>query len=319
MSLPVPPPKLILESLQSDVLPAAGAAALVLCTFLVLGRWAGALGSAAAIVVAFMAANFTLENVGFEDEPTWANTGRLVPWKPIDDAPGWHWLPRVALLLVGIGLVTRWTGLLAARHLPERRWWIGNVLVWAPRIAGVVVASGWLASGKAAAGPEWEWLRYQLAGAMLLVWIAADGVARAGWGAEVAAYLGACLFAAAAVLIFAHSKRFMDLAVVFSFSLFGVAVAARVGRADVSGAIPAAAALLPGMMFAVRPSMADHTVPATVFWLVALAPAVLLPFLVPALARKDRWYAVAIRAVLVLVPLAVALVLTAQHEQLAFD
>lgn len=318
MSLPVPPLKLTLESLQSDVLPAAGGAALVLCLFLVLGRWAAAIGAAAAVTVAFMAANFTLDNVGFEDEPTWDNTGRLIPWKPGENAPGWHWLPRAALLLVGVGLVTRWVGLLAGRFLPERRWWAANVLVWVPRIVAVVVVSEWIASGKAASAPEWEWLRYQLAATMLLVWVALDGFARSGAGAEVAAYSGACFFAAAVVLIYAHSKFFMDLAVVFSFAMFGIAAAARVGRSDASGAIPAAATFLAGLMFAVRPSMSEHKVPEAAFWLVALAPLVLLPFLVPALARRDRWYWPLLRVALLLAPLAVALYLADKYEVLAF-
>ena len=68
-----------------------------------------------------------------------------------------------------------------------------------------------------------------------------------------------------------------------------------------------------------RPSLPDHNVPAAYFWLVALAPLLLLPFLIPALARKDRWYVRVIRALLVLVPLAVAVALAAQHEQLAFE
>jgi hypothetical protein len=195
---------------------------------------------------------------------------------------------------------------------------VANVFVWTPRVAAVVLVSGWTASGKAASAPEWEWLRYQHAASMLLVWIAADGLARGGWGAEAAAYLGVCFFAAAVVLIYAHSKLFMDLAVVFSFATFGLAAAAHVGRSDTSGAIPAAAAFLPGLMFAVRPSMAEHKVPDAAFWLVTLAPLVLLPFLIPALARRDRWYWPLLRGVLVLVPLAVALYLADKHEVLAF-
>src|SRR5919108_3201727 len=156
---PLPPTKYVLEALQNDVLPAAGGGALVLCVFLLLGRWAGALGSAAAIVVAFLWANFTLTYLKFDDKPTWENTARLIPWKPVEGAPGWHWLPRAALVLVVVGLVSRWIGMIAARSLPGRLWWGANLLVWAPRLAGVIVVSGWLASGRAAAAPEWEWLR----------------------------------------------------------------------------------------------------------------------------------------------------------------
>src|SRR5215204_3887025 len=96
----------VLDALQQCVLPGAGGAALVLALFLVFGRWSAALGSAAAIVAAFMWGNFTLANLNFDDpKPTWSNTGRLLLWKPSewkggDTAPGYMWLPRAALVLV---------------------------------------------------------------------------------------------------------------------------------------------------------------------------------------------------------------------------
>jgi hypothetical protein len=71
-------------------------------------------------------------------------------------------------------------------------------------------------------------------------------------------------------------------------------------------------------MFAVRPSIDIHAVPPTAFWLVALAPLALVPFLIPALSRKNGWVARVIRAVLVLAPLVAAVVLAGQHEQIAF-
>jgi hypothetical protein len=320
MSLPpLPPRTLVLESLQLDVLPAAGAGAFVLCAFLLLGRWAGALGSAAAVAVAFMAANFTLNNVGFEDKPTWDNTARLIPWKPTENAPGWHWLPRAAAVLVAVGLLSRWIGLLTSRLLPERLWWGANLLVWAPRLAAVVVVSAWITSGPAAAKPEWEGLRYNLAACMFVIWIALDGVARAEAGAEVAAYLGLCFFAAAVILIYAHSKFFMDMAVIFSFAMFGIAAAAAVGKADTSGAIPAGVAFLPGLILGTQPSMETHKVPEVALWLVTLAPLVLLPFLMPALSGKRGWIVRTIRAVVILAPLVAAVTLAAQHEKLPFD
>ena len=50
---PLPPTEIVLDSLRLNILPAAGGAALVMGLFLLLGRWAAALGSAAAIIVAF--------------------------------------------------------------------------------------------------------------------------------------------------------------------------------------------------------------------------------------------------------------------------
>src|SRR4051794_28272433 len=110
----LPPAADVLGPLHDAVLPGAGGAALVVCLFLVLGRWAGAVGSALAVAVAFAWANYTFAAV------SWDDTGRLVPWKAGPDAPAWHWLARAGLLLVAVGLISRWIGLVAARWLPGR-------------------------------------------------------------------------------------------------------------------------------------------------------------------------------------------------------
>lgn len=282
-------------------------------------RWAGALGSAAAITIAFMAANFTLEKVGFDEKPSWDNTGRLIPWKPAETDPGWKWQPRAALVLVGVGLLSRWLGLLTGRLLPERFWWIANLLVWLSRAAAVYVVSEWLVRGTAASDPKWEMLRYELAASIFAIWIVLDSVARAEAGAEVAAYLGLMLFTAATILIYAHSKFFMDIAVIVSFALFGIAAAAGVGKSDASGCIPAGALFLPGLVLGTRPSMDTHNVPLLALWLVALAPLTLAPFLIPALSRKQGWLVRIIRFILILAPLIAAVTLAMQHEKLAFD
>ena len=355
--------KEILDTLQHDVLPVAGAAALVVCVAYVLGRvfvgfasGAGAvwerlrtgymypgvrgavfgrqlvaLGVAAAVVVAFLAGNFTLANLKFGEAPTWDNTARLVPWKPGENATGWHWLPRAGLLLVVVGLVSRWIGLIAGRYLPERLWWGANLLTWAPRIAAVVVAARWLASGKANEGLDRLWLA--VAGAMFLTWVALDGFAHSapqpeddgtpnrepdvGRSAEATAYLWLIFLAAGVVLLHAHSARFMEAALILSSAMFGIAVAAGSVRADASGAVPAGVAFLPGLMLAARSSLPDNAVPIESFWLIALAPLVLLPFLIPTLARRNAWYVRVIRAVLVLAPLVVAVVLAAKYETIA--
>jgi MFS family permease len=321
--MPLPPTELILGALHNGIIPAAGGAALVLCLFLLAGRWAGALGSAAAVVVAFLAANYTLANVGFGDKQTWENTHRLIPWKTVQDpevnTPGWHWLPRMALVLVVVGLLSRWAGLLAARYSPERNWWVANVLVWVPRAAAVWAVSAWIASGTAASGPEWDQLRPQLAVTMFLLWVTLDGLARAWPGGQVPAYLALVLMAGGMLLLYAHNARFMEMAVLVGSAMFGVGIAAGVGKADASGSIPAAVAFLPGLMLGARPSFPESNVPAASFWLLALAPLALSPFLIPALSRKNGLIALAARIVLLLIPVVVAIVLAAQNEQLAFD
>jgi hypothetical protein len=314
----MPPTKYILETLQVDVLPAAGGAALVLCLFLLLGRWSGALGSAAAIVVAFLAANFTLADLKGDDKPTWENTGRLISWKPAESAPGWQALPRAALLMVVVGLLSRWIGLLAARYLPERYWWGARLFVWAPRLAAVIVASGWLAAGPAASKPEWEWLRLQLILSIFAVWIALDGVAREDAGAEVAGYQFVIFLVAAAILLYTSNAKLMDVAIILGCGMFGIAVVATLGGCDTSGAVPAGAAFLPGLIFGTRPSWDAHHVPPLALWLVALAPLVLLPFLLPAVAQKKGWILRVVRALLILAPLIAAIVLASQYEKLEF-
>lgn len=319
--MPPPPPlKDVLEALQQDVLPGAGGAALVMCLFLLFGRWSAALGSAVAVTFAFMWSNFQLA-----DPPSWDSPTRLLLWKPDADSPGHQWLSRAALLLVLVGLVSRWVGLLAARLLPTRYWWGSSVLVWFPRIGGVVVVSAWLVLGKAAEAPEWEHLRWELVAAMLFIWIVLDGLARSDISAQVAAYLAAIFFAGAAILLYSHNASFMELAVVIGSAMFGVAVAAGLVKTDadakvhVSGAIPAAVVFLPGLLLGTRPSHPDNKVPDLCFWLVALSPLLLAPFLIPRISRQNRWLLLVLRVLLVLAPLIVAGLLAGQHEKLPYE
>jgi hypothetical protein len=299
----------------------------VMAMFLCLGRRAAAVGSAVAVVAGFMCANFTLANLKPEDPlPTWANTGRLLLWKPAEDSPGYQWLPRAALVLVIVGLVSRWLGLAASRLLPERRWWVANVLVWAPRVAAVVAVSAGLVRGHAASAEQWALLRWELAVVMLLSWFVLDSLARSGADVEVSAYLAAMLYAAGVVLLYTHNAKFLELAVVIGSAMFGIAVASGAvkfggGNAKVSasGAIPAAVVFLPGLILGTRPSHDDNKVPAICFWLIALAPLLLAPFLIPRVSRQNRWLLLAGRALLVLVPLAIAVALAGQHEKFPFE
>ena len=316
---PLPPLKFALQAVQNDVLPAAGAGALVLCLFLALGRWAAALGSAVAVAVAVVAGNFTFDKLKPTDKPTWANTDRLVPFVPEGNPAGWNWLPRAALVLLVVGLLSRWAGLAVGRSLPDRRWWVANVIVWVPRIVAVVVVSGWLVEGPAAAG--WHWLQFNLALVMIVTWATLDTFARSSpaVGVEVALYQAAIFLTAGVVFLYAHFAKMTDLATILGCALFGIAAAAWIGRADTSGAIPATVAFLPGIVLGTRPSLPDNNLPAACFWLVALAPLVLAPFLIPALARKTGWRWPAIRAGLVLILLLTVVLLAGKYEVVAYD
>ncbi|HSQ55565.1 MAG TPA: hypothetical protein VLM40_07450 [Gemmata sp.] len=365
----LPPTRDILETIQNAVLPAAGGAALIVCVSHVLGRvfiaiasrlgacweyfrtgylYRGArgaalcrhlvgLGVAFAVVVGFMAGNFSLSNIPPGEVPTWNNTTRLISWKPGENPAGWNWLPRAGLLLIAVGLLSRWVGSIAAHSLPDRLWWGANLFVWTPRLAAVVIASGWLSSGKANEGVYWLsqalGLRFELACAMFLVWLALDGLAYprpsaeaeyepnrepdASGSVEAAGYLWLISLAAAALLLYSHSARFMEIALILSAAMFGVAVAAGPIRADASAVVPAGVAFIPGLMLAAHSSLPENAVPDRSFWLIALAPLVLIPFQLPALARRQGWFVRLIRVVLVLAPLLTAIVLAAQHETIA--
>lgn len=307
---PMPPVKDVLDTLQHTALPALAGAVLVVCVFLPLGRWAAALGSAVAVGVGFGCVNHTFDSL------SWTNTGRVITWWPDPDAPGWHGLPRAALILLVVGLVSRWLGLLVSRLLDARRQWGATLLVWAVRAAVVAVVAPGLVPATWAV--EFEWAKPALVVAMLALWVALDSVARDRAGSEVAAYLAAAFLAAAAVLIHHHTARFMDLALMCGCAAAGVAVATFPTRADASGAVPLGVVGLPGLMLNGR-YLVESQVPVASFWLVALAPLALLPFLIPAVGRLPRWVIITLRAVFVLTPLVVAVLLAAQHEQLAFE
>ena len=97
----------------------------------------------------------------------------------------------------------------------------------------------------------------------------------------------------------------------------GVAVAAGLGRVDASGAIPAGVLFSPVLLIAGRFS-AVEPVPLASLWLIALAPLALTPFLIPRLARHNGWKTRTARAVLVLIPVVVALVLAGQTGTISY-
>ncbi|HUR53463.1 MAG TPA: hypothetical protein VMZ71_05005, partial [Gemmataceae bacterium] len=252
---PLPPQSLVLEQLQQTVLPAAGVAALVVCLFALLGRWAGALGSACAVAAGFVAANYVFL------KPSWAD-GRVLPWKQLSETKPWEWLPRAALVLLVVGLASRWLGLILMHKVPERRWWVANVFVWAPRLASVFVVGGWLVAERWAT--EHPWLPWALRAAMLFNWVVLDSIARTGpgllpvpgiyderrepagdWtgaGGQVAAYLSLILLAASVVSLYSYWGSPTEVSTILGAAMFGIAVAAGAAKVDASGAIPAGVA-----------------------------------------------------------------------------
>jgi hypothetical protein len=304
---PLPPTSLILETLRDIALPAASGAAFTLALFLTLGRWAGTLGSAAAVIVGFVWVNFTFSALD------WEGTSRLIPWKP-NERSAWHYLPRASLILVVVGLASRWLGSLAGCFLPDRAWWVKNLLVWVPRWVAILVVGNWVTP------LPWSdahpWIKPALGAAMLFLWIALDGLARGGASDQATLALAATFLAAGGVIIYAHSSLFMDIALALAFAMIGIAVLARVTGCDASGAIPAGVGFLPTLVLNFRYQAEPNNVPAVCFWLVALAPIVLLPFLIPRIARQNRWLLLGSRFVFLAIPLVIAVALAMHHEDL---
>jgi hypothetical protein len=271
------------------------------------------LGSAVAIIAAFTWANFqsVLNDHGAVQ---WEDTSRLIPWQP--GAPTWHHLPRVAVVLAGIGLLSRWLGMLVGLALPDRRWWVKNLLVWLPRWVAILVVGPWVTPAELS--DKYAWLKPALAAAMLFTWVAVDGLSRFISGAQASFALSAVYFAAGVVFLYSHSNKFFELALVFSLALAAVGLVSHVGRTDASGAIAATAGLLAPLTLNVRlqTDIPENHVPAACYWLVGLAPLVLLPFLLPQAARMNRWVLVMGRFFLLSIPLVAAVSLAMANEKL---
>jgi hypothetical protein len=297
---PLPPTPLILSTLQEYALPAAGGAALAFASFLAVSRRLAMLGAAVAIAFGFAWANFQFGP--FEEDGDkrliWENCHRLIAWKP-NERYAWHFLPRAALLLLIVGLVSR------TLAYPFRRGRVHPVLAWLPRAVAVFFAAGWVVPAPWA--EEHSWIRPALSAVMLFSWVA--------WEKTSAVAIAAAFFAAGGVAIYAHSQLFMNIALVLAFAFFGIAVVAHAVKVDASGAIPAAVGFLPAFMLNVR-YQSESQVPLAAFWLVGLAPLAFLPTLVPRIARQPRWVVLPLKAMLILLPLAIAMVLALEYEQL---
>lgn len=303
---PLPPADDVYAALKQTVIPAAGVAALVYAVFLSLGRWAGAVGSAAAVLGGLAYANWI--------------EARL-PWNPDSTKSvriAWEWLPRSALLLVVVGLLSRWIGLVLGRTIASGpRWWLGNLAVWLPRLCATIAVAFWLVPDRLRE-PD-AWLLPALASAVFLEWIILDGLARSGQGARVSFYQAAMFFAASAVILYSHSARFMDVSAMAGAAFFAIAVVGSVSRqADSSGAVPAGVCLLPGLILSTKAGT-ESQVPPLACFLVALAPLVLAPWLIPTLARRSGPVTQICRWILVLIPLTIAAVLAGRAESLPWE
>lgn len=296
---PLPPSEDVYAAFKVTVLPAAGAAAFTCALVLAVDRRLGALASALAILAGLAYANLTELRLPWNPDPA----------KSVSVA--WEWLPRAVILLVAVGLVSRWLG------LALNRWqWLATPAVWLPRLAATILVAFWLVPERVRE-PE-PWLLPGLAAVAFLDWLILDGLARA-LDATLPFDLAAMMIAASVVILYSHSARFMDVAVMAGAAFFAIGLVARAARpVDMSGAVPASVALLPGLLLSTHVST-ESLVPKSAYLLVALASLALAPSLIPALARRAGPLAMIFRFAILLIPLILAGILAGRVETLPWE
>jgi len=137
-------------------------------------------------------------------------------------------------------------------------------------------------------------------------------------GALVPLVMAMSLGAAGTVIIHAHSKSVMDIAVVGGVCFVGIASVAIFTKADCGAAMPGAALLLVGVLYAGYHET-ESLVPKAAFVLPAFAPVVALVGLIPALERRTPRSRNAAVLVPVLLVLSTAVALAAANETLSFE
>ena len=294
MILPAPPPNAeVVDKLQALVLPAAAGGALGVVLLLALSRrlaWPaaalGALGGAAL-----------------------ANWGRhYFAWELGERS--FQGIAPAALMLTLVGVVTQ--PLAHVRWRPR----LVAVALWLFRVAATTTLAGWLA-------PEWP-DRLMLAGVISLQWATLDVVARplpdrrGNRSAQVVLLQSLVMTLAGVLVLYAHSLRLADFLNLAGAATLGVALAGYAANADLRGAIPLGAITLPGVLF-VTHETTTSLVPLSAYALAASAPLGLLPWVIPALARRDGWPGTVCRFAVVIGLVAAALVIAGRVETLPWE
>ena len=136
-------------------------------------------------------------------------------------------------------------------------------------------------------------------------------------GFVVPGLIASALATAGLIVIHAHSKSLMDVAMLGAMGLFGLSAVALFTKADVGAVYPGAAVLLVGTLFAGYHETYSE-VPSKAFWLPAVAPLLALVGLIPWVQRLKPWQRVLIVAVPTLIALGVAVGFAMSYETLAF-
>lgn len=282
----IPPTPMILESLRELIGPAFLIGVFVPLVCGLVSSRLRSVGVVLAFVASLLVGNY-LAGVW----PGWWPSGRRISWV------AWS------------AIVGAFAGLLI-RQPPTRV--VGQAL-WAAAAAVLVVR---VIPGASLTDPVWLVPSF-----VLLAGLIAHGMLRLSEvrpGALVPLVMAMSLGAAGAVVIHAHSKSVMDVAVVGGVCFVGIASVAVFTKADCGAAMPGAALLLVGVLYAGYHET-DSLVPKAAFVLPALAPVVALVGSIPALERRGPRTRNAAVLVPVLVVLLTAVALAAANETLSFE
>jgi hypothetical protein len=284
----MPPMSEVLDLLKEAVAPALlGALIPAIVLPLILGRRASFAASALGATLGVLAGNYQREALAITFD-----------WQA---SPGRAWL-----LWVGVAAVLVEGGVRLLR-LPH---W----LAWPARAAASFgLARLGVPAELAKAHP---WTAWAAGAGSFGIWAAGLALKRfAPAGLTAAASLCGC-WASAVVLLYAHSARLFDSAVVLGAATLGVGVAARWGRGAEAGALPFAALFLPALMASGQYETFSE-VPETAFMLAAFAPAGAIIAAAVACCERAGW-----RWVFGLVgaglPALAAVILALRNEELSF-
>lgn len=275
MTIPPPPPLAdVVEKLQTLVVPAVAGGALGVVLLVALSRrlaWpAAALGACGGAALA-----------------NWG--GGYFAWELGERS--FQGIAPAALILTLVGVVTE-----PLSYLKRRPRAIG-VAMWALRIAATICLAGWVA-------PDWP-DRLALAGLISLQWAVLDLAAqplrnrRGNRSAQILLLQSLAILLAGGVVLYAHSMRLADFLNLAGAAALGVALAGYAANVDVRGALPVGAVVLPGVLFVARETTTS-LVPVSAYALAASAPLTLIPWVIPALARRDGWTGTLLRFAVVL-------------------
>ena len=283
----LPPTDIVLEALRETVGPPFVVGVVVMAFARLLF---GKSSASAAAVVAFVA-SLAVGNHLAKIHPDWLPTDRRLTWLP--------WLAATAALS---GMLVR---------IPKMAT-VGYTM-WAVVIAMAVIR---------VVPKEYQTLPMIAVPAFVLatatIGFGLMHLSKRQPGALAPLVLAACLTTAGTVIIYAHSKSLLDVAMLGAMALFGIGAVVFFTRGEVGAVLPGGAILLTGTLFAAFHET-ESLVPTTAFALPCAAPLLAFLAFVPAVERWrpiSRWLTVWIPIALMLIA---AIALAATNESLAFE